>query len=180
MFHEKAGEVEFDDLETFEHSKCKPISVTLAVESRKRRILGFKVASMPAKGVLVRKALKKYGFRRDDRSFSRKELFKEIMPMVAPGALIKSDANPHYTEDVKSFFPLSEHRVFLGKRGAVTGQGELKKTGFDPLFSLNHTCAMLRANIARLIRKTWCTTKKIDRLNDHISIYAAYHNLKLI
>src|SRR5690606_35172155 len=42
----KAKCIEFDDMETFEHSKCKPISITLAVESKSRRILGFRVSRM--------------------------------------------------------------------------------------------------------------------------------------
>jgi hypothetical protein len=58
----------------------------------------------------------------------------------------------------------------------VTGQGELKKTTHDPLFAINHTLAMLRANINRLIRRTWCTTKKPERLIDHLWIYIRYHN----
>jgi hypothetical protein len=58
----------------------------------------------------------------------------------------------------------------------LTGQGELKVGGFDPIFSLNHTCAMLRANINRLFRKTWCTTKKMEMLEHHLAIYALYHN----
>ena len=61
----------------------------------------------------------------------------------------------------------------------MTGQGELKKVVYDPIFSLNHTCAMLRANINRLVRKTWCTTKKPERLAMHITLYALYHNLNL-
>ena len=171
--------MQFDDLETFEHSKCKPVSVTLAVEEKTRRILGFRVARMAAKGRLVKKSLKKYGFRWDDRSRARKDLFKELQPVVAPGATIKSDSNPHYVEDVKNFFPKSIHIRVLGERGAITGQGELKKVEFDPIFDLNHTCAMFRANVSRLIRKTWCTTKSIERLQDHLSIYAVYHNSQL-
>ena len=45
----------------------------------------------------------------------------------------------------------------------MTGQGELRDKRFDPMFALNHTCAMLRANINRLFRRTWCTSKRIDR-----------------
>jgi hypothetical protein len=59
------------------------------------------------------------------------------------------------------------------------GQGELKSGGFDPLFSFNHTAAMLRANINRLVRKTWCTTKRIDRLEAHIALYVQFHNREL-
>ncbi|HEY8279241.1 MAG TPA: transposase, partial [Bdellovibrionota bacterium] len=76
-------------------------------------------------------------------------------------------------------FPKALHKTYEGKRGAQGGQGELKKVKFDPLFSLNHTCAMFRANVNRLFRKTWCTTKRIDRLRAHLMIYAHYHNRHL-
>lgn len=177
---EKASIIEFDDLETFEHTKFKPLSVTLAVEYRTRRILGFQVSQMPAKGLLAKRARKKYGPRADKRSEGRKKLFEEIKPLVKDEALIKSDENPHYPSDVKAYFPNAVHERHKGQRGSIVGQGELKKVHFDPLFSLNHTCAMLRANINRLFRKTWCTTKSPKRLEDHIAIYAAYHNLTLI
>jgi hypothetical protein len=49
----KAEVIEFDDMEAFEHTKCKPLSITLAVESKTRRILGIEVSQMPAKGRLV-------------------------------------------------------------------------------------------------------------------------------
>lgn len=175
----RANSVQFDDMETFEHTKCKPISVTLAVLDPSRRILGFQVSQMPAKGRLAKISLKKYGPREDKRSQGRRALFDEIKPFVAEGAVIRSDSNPHYPSDVKEFFPTCTHQAVLGARGSTTGQGELKKIRFDPLFSLNHTCAMYRANVCRLIRKTWCTTKKIERLADHLAIYAVYHNRHL-
>lgn len=177
---EKATVVEFDDLETFEHTKCKPLSVTLAVESRTRRILGFEVARMGAKGRLTQKSLKKYGKLKEERSQARNRLFFRMTKMVESNALIKSDENPYYPRTVKKFFPEATHISFKGQRGAVTGQGELKKIGFDPIFSLNHTCAMFRANVNRLFRKTWCTTKKAERLALHLAIYAYYHNHSLI
>ena len=62
----------------------------------------------------------------------------------------------------------------------MTGQGELKKLRFDPLFSLNHTCAMLRANINRLFRRTWCTTKKAACLKRHVAVYVRFHNTVLL
>lgn len=175
----KADKIEFDDLETFEHTKMKPVSVTLAVESLSRRILGFSVSSMPSKGRLAKKSLKKYGPRKDDRGHGRRSLFCALRGLVDAKAIIKSDQNPHYPPDVAKFFPESTHIAIKGVRGAVTAQGELKKILFDPLFSLNHTCAKLRADINRLIRKTWCTTKRIDRLRFHIAIYALYHNQSL-
>jgi hypothetical protein len=175
----KAEVIEFDDMEVFEHTKCKPLSITLAVESKTRRILGIEVSQMPAKGRLVKKAFKKYGSRRDFRSQGRAKLFERIRPLITEDALIKSDSNPHYPSDVKKYFPKATHEMHLGQRGSITGQGELKKIRFDPLFSLNHTCAKLRDDIKRLARKTWCTTKDPLRLADHLAIYALYHNQNL-
>jgi transposase-like protein len=175
----KAEVIEFDDMETFEHTKCKPLSITLAVESKTRRILGIEVSEMPAKGRLSKKSIKKYGPRKDFRSQGRAKLFERIRPLISENALIKSDSNPHYPRDVKKFFPLATHERHLGQRGSIAGQGELKKIRFDPLFSLNHTCAKLRDDIKRLARKTWCTTKDPRRLSDHLAVYALYHNENL-
>jgi hypothetical protein len=173
-------EIQFDDLETIEHTKLKPLSLTLAVEKHSRYILGIEVGRMPAKGLLANKSRKKYGRRKDERFESRNRLFRRIKNHVSSDVIFESDENPHYPNAVKAHFPNSIHLTVKGQRGCVTGQGELKKINFDPLFSLNHTCAMLRANINRLFRKTWCTTKKIQPLIDHLEIYILYHNQFLL
>ena len=178
--HEKARVVEFDDLETFEITKCKPLSVTLAVQARTRRILGIEVSRMPAKGPLVEKAMKKYGPRIDERALGRERLFTSIKELVHPEAVIKSDESPHYPADVRRHFPQARHVTYKGRRGVSTAGGELKAGGFDPLFSLNHTCASLRMNITRLLRRTWYTTKRPECLRAHLYLYAVYHNKDLV
>jgi transposase-like protein len=172
--------VQFDDLETAEHSKCKPLSVTLAVHAKTREILDFQVKRMPAKGLLTKIAIKKYGYRKDARPEGWDQIFKNLKPLVHPLALFESDENPHYPKYLKRHFPEAVHTRHPGARGAIVGQGELKKTNFDPLFSLNHTCAMLRANLNRLLRRTWCTTKKPEGLIAHLWLYVKFHNQELI
>lgn len=172
--------IQFDDMETFEHTKLKPLSITLAVAKDSRYILGFEVSKIPANGSLFKPSREKYGSRPDQRASGRDRLFRRLKDSVSPRATIESDSNPHYPRDVRKHFPWATHLTYLGKRGAITGQGELKKLKFDPLFSLNHTCAMFRANVNRLIRKTWCTTKRIQPLADHLEIYSWYHNQVLI
>ncbi len=175
----QAEKIQFDDIETFVHSKCKPVSITMAVETGSRRILGFEVAEMPAKGHLVKKALKKYGKRRDQRSESRKRLFTTLISLVTPTVEIKSDDNPHYPKDVEAYFPLSTHIRVKGGRSSLTGQGELKKQKFDPIFSFNHTAAMVRYRLSRMIRKTWCTSKKIEGIEEHLLLMVAHHNQQI-
>ncbi len=168
--------VQFDDLETSEHTKLKPISVALAVDPDTRKILGIQVSRMPARGTQAKIALRKYGKRKDERRSGWGRLFKSLVPLVKSDAEFLSDQNPHYPPALRAYFPLARHETTPGGRGAITGQGELKKLSFDPLFALNHTCAMLRANMNRLLRRTWCTTKTIRGLQDHLAIYVDYHN----
>lgn len=174
--HTPLSHVQFDDLETSEHSKCKPLSVALAVEPKSRKVLGFQVSQMPARGPLAEIARKKYGRRPDQRALGWNALFRQLKPIVKPDAHWLSDENPHYLKHLRRHHPKAQHDTVKGRRGCIAGQGELKKIGFDPLFSLNHTCAMLRANLNRLFRRTWCTTKTRAGLIDHLSLYVRYHN----
>ena len=76
------AEFEFDELETYEHSRYKPLSVVAAVIPKQRKILGFEVASMPAKGLLVETSRKKYGWRRDDRRKAIQKLFSRLRTFI--------------------------------------------------------------------------------------------------
>jgi transposase-like protein len=172
--------LQFDDLETFEHTKCKPLSVSIAVDKKTREIIAFEVSRMPASGLLARVSNQKYGPRKDERPAGWNRLFQTLRSLVHPMGVVESDQNPHYPRFVMKHLKTVHHERHPGARGAVTGQGELKKLIFDPLFSLNHTCAMLRANINRLFRRTWCTTKKPEGLVDHLWLYTRYHNQVLI
>ena len=134
---------------------------------------------MSAKGLLVAKSLKRYGKRIDQRTPARHRLFSRIRSNVSADCIIKTDENRHYIQSIKHFFPGSVHHTYLGRKSSLGGQGELKKVGFDPIFSLNHTCAVLRFRTSRLIRRTWNTTKKKERLSLHLALISLHHNLNL-
>ena len=176
----KVKEVQFDDLITLEHTKCKPLAISLAVEAGTRRILGYEVSSIPASGPLAAFSREKYGVRRNDRPRGLHRLFVNIKKALDPSVSFHSDEDPLYPGLVRRHFPGALHHRSPGGRGCITGQGELKKLRFDPLFSVNHTCAMLRANINRLFRRTWCTTKKAACLRQHVAVYAQFHNTVLL
>ena len=172
----KVKSIQFDELQTSERSKCLPVSIPIIVDSATRKILAFEVCSMPANGKLAKISRRKYGFRKDERREAIARMFEKASPFIDKNAKIISDEHPYYPPIVKRFFPDADYQRVKGRTGCIAGQGELKKIGFDPLFSLNHTCAMMRANINRLFRRTWCTTKSLQALADHIAIYVDYHN----
>lgn len=172
--------MQFDDLITAEHTKLKPLSVSLAVDKDTRKILAVEVCQIPSFGHLAEKARKKYRNRQCFHVESLNRLLSNLKEIISQNARIESDEHPHYPDLIKKYFKDAKHIRYKGGRGAVVGQGELKKLQFDPLFTLNHSCAILRANVNRLIRKTWCTTKNPQMLKDHLDIFIDYYNRILL
>lgn len=168
--------IQFDDLITSEHTKMKPVTVSLAVDAKTRAILSAQVGKIPAFGHLAESSRKKYGKRDCEHVKTLTRMFTEIENIVSPQTEFCSDEHPHYPEVLRRFFKDARHKRYKGGRGCVAGQGELKKKSYDPLFVLNHSCATLRANINRLERKTWCTTKSVQMLKKHIDIFINFYN----
>lgn len=169
-------EVEFDDMETFEHSKLKRVAITVMVEFGTRRFLGLQVSQLGYRSSEREKAIAKYGIRKDQRKLGRQKLFERVKPFISDNALFRSDSDPHYPPDLKKFFPGCSHETVKSRRARSTGYGELKKGGHDPIFSVNHSCAKIRDDNSALKRRTWSTSKKAERLALRLAIYAVFHN----
>jgi len=146
--------LQMDDLITSEHTKLKPLSVSIAVDVKTRAILGAQVSKIPAFGHLAERSRRKYGHRKNKHADGLSNLFSKIQGCVDAEVLIESDEHNLYPTLIDRYFPMSIHKSYKSERGSIAGQGELKKVKYDPLFYINHTCAMLRANINRLIRRT--------------------------
>ena len=46
----------------------------------------------------------------------------------------------------------------------------------NPLFPINHTLAMMRDGISRLVRRTWAASKLKEKLERHAWIWAVWRN----
>ena len=178
--HAPFDSVQWDELITFEHSRLKPLSVAVMTCTRTRSIIAFGAAQIPASGTIAKRSVEKYGKRRNLSASMRRRVLASVTQLVSPTAVITTDEHPRYRAEIKKQYPDMVHIQHRSVRGSLTGQGELKRCGFDPLFNINHTLAMMRDNIKRLTRKTWCTTKRASSLEDVIAIYQHYHNSTLI
>jgi hypothetical protein len=177
----KIGSLQFDEMETFEHTKCKPLSIPMVVLPGSRKILALDVCQMPASGRLAEISRRKYGPRPDERADAAHRVLSRVKGLLDPTQppKILTDQKPQYPSWLRRALGDVEHRAYKGRRPRAAGLGELKKGGYDPLFSYNHTAAMIRANVSRLFRKTWNTTKRRDRLRAHLAVYADFHNFEL-
>jgi transposase-like protein len=168
--------IQLDEMETFEHSKCKPLSVALAVVPGTRIILGARASEMPAKGPLAEFSRKKYGRRRDDRQREFQNVLRTLLPTTTADVWLVSDKKSVYPNWIRAVLPGSTHFKVKGRRRCIAGYGEMKKIGFDPLFYLNQTAATIRDNLARMLRRTWCGTKKLAYLQDALDFHTDFHN----
>lgn len=170
----------FDEMQTSEHTKCKPVAIPMVTCPKTRFILAVGVASMPAQAPLREISLKKYGPRQDDRAEAIVAVLDAVRHMLKPGAVLTSDMAPRYPAPVAMVLPHVIHDVHKSRNARSGGQGELKRIGYDPLFNFNHTAAMVRDGLGCLVRKTWGNTKVLARLYDRLAMYAHYHNTVLI
>ena len=175
----KVSEIMFDEMESFEHSKCKPVTIPIAVEKHSRKILAVATGQIAAKGHLAAISRKKYGPRTCERKQSLEKLCKQIKECINEKTEFHCDKNPSYKSLIQKRFPGNSIQQYKGRKGCIVGQGELKEGSIDPLFDLNHSFAMIRDNVKRLTRRTWCTTKKKENLELFVNMYAWFHKLYL-
>jgi hypothetical protein len=50
------------------------------------------------------------------------------------------------------------------------------RTCWNPLFVVNHTFAMLRDGLSRLVRRNWAVSKEREKLEWHLWLYIAWRN----
>ena len=175
----KVTHAQLDELETFETCKYRPLTVPVVVEAKSRKILSLAVGQIAAKGHLAQKGRLKDGYRKCERHECLSKVLSDLKQVADKDVLISSDDSTHYPKVIKSKLPEAKHERHLSQRSRLAGLGELKKGGFDPIFSINHTLAKMRDCIKRLSRRTWATTKKASELENLLFMYAWFHNLRL-
>ena len=123
----EVDQVIFDEMESFEHTKCKPLTMPLAVEKGSRRLLALEVAPIAAKGHLAEISRRKYGPRKCGRKAAVNSLLQKLRQCVSQAAIIQTDMSRHYPNPIRKHFPNAFHERSKGRRGCVVGQGELKR-----------------------------------------------------
>jgi len=176
----RTSHVQFDEMESFEHTRLKPLSIALAVCAKTGRVLDAQVASMPSKGKLAAVARAKYGPRPDTRGAAREKVLQTVSRVALPELLVVTDSHRAYPALVEKYLPhahLRQVKSRVGKKRFTPGK---RANRDDALFTLNHTSAKIRHDLSRMARRVWVTTKKAERLQAHLDLYISFHNRFLI
>lgn len=177
--HGPLTEVQLDEMETYEHTRLKPLSVSISVTPR-RFIVAVAVAPIPAKGPLAAMSRAKYGNRPDGSREAFERVARTAARMARRDVTLVTDRKRLYAVALRRVMPGARHTAVKSRSSAVAGTADMKDRGFDRMFALNQTCAMVRSQLSRLNRRTWKGTKVAARAMDDLCVYAWWHNMRIM
>ncbi|MBK7641635.1 MAG: hypothetical protein IPJ19_01075 [Planctomycetes bacterium] len=167
-----------DELETYEHNRrLKPLTVPVLVHKPSYCILYATVGKLPPRRPLSKANLRKLaaleraeGTRRSESRTKVAECF-DVLEAITQ----KSGAVAVRTDEKHTYRALLQER--FGERLLHSRtNSKVRRTFRNPLFAVNHTFAMLRDGLSRLVRRTWAGSKEREKLEWHLWIYAAWRN----
>jgi transposase-like protein len=172
------GVFQLDELESFEHSRrLQPITVPMLIERSSYFVVHAESAPLAARGRLspALRAKKdererKLGKRRSRSVLAVRRTFEMLARVHAANACVElqTDRKKSYVGAARrTLGPLVRHRRYSSKA---------RRDYRNPLFPINHTFAMLRDGISRLVRRSWAASKLRERLELHMWIWIVYRN----
>jgi hypothetical protein len=170
-------QVQFDEMLSFEHTRLKPLSIALAVQSDNYQVIDIQVAQSHYQGRLSSIALNKYGPRRDQSKEARIHVLKTLESQIRTTCHITTDAKPHYPLEVREYFSKATFKQIKNRGNRLKRLLQARRRNIqDPMFGLNLVAARIRHDLSRMGRKVWTTTKKAERLQSHLMLFVAYQN----
>lgn len=173
------GSFSLDEAESFETDRrLMPVTLPVLIERDSRFLVHLAVGALPARKATSPSLLKrrqelvaKHGKRKNGSRAAVKGCFEVLARHTDEKARVE------VLTDLKASYPGILKEVF-GKRPVAHGKtsSKEKRDSKNPLFAINHTLAMLRDGVSRLVRRTWCHAKLRERLQLHAWIYAAWRN----
>lgn len=173
------GAFQLDEMETFETDRLvRPVTVPVLIETTSLFVLHAETAPLPPRGRLdAYRQLRKL---RDERLFgprkSRSRAAVESTLLRLKAALpanayldIRTDRKSSYRKLIRTHFGHC-----LNSHAQVSSRDRRNRE--NPLFGINHTLAMMRDGVSRLVRRSWGASKLRSRLDDHLWIWMVYRN----
>jgi len=138
---------------------------------------GIQVAQSHYQGRLSSIALAKYGPREDKSAEARKRVLESICSQVVKTCHITTDAKPNYRTEVEKHVPTAQ-LLQVKNRGSRLKRllNARRRNQHDKMFELNLIAARIRHDLSRMTRKSWVTTKLMERLQQHLFLFVAYQN----
>ena len=173
------GSFQLDELETFETDRrLMPVTVPVLIEKRSYFVVHVETAPLPPRGRLPepKRKLKAelerlHGKRRSGSRAAVKSTLQVLSKLLPAGALLNLQT------DRKSSYRSLVGQLFQGRLGAHVRESSKRSRDYsNVLFPINHTLAMMRDGVSRLVRRSWAASKRRERLEQHLWIWLVYRN----
>ena len=168
-----------DELETFERNRrLEPVTVPFLVDASRFFVVAIEPETLPARGHLRRRDRERRAVLDRRRGRRRNRSNQALDQVLATWARAHArDRTPFLISDRKSSYPRRFMKAFPeGPRRHVRVDSKASRTRRNPLFPVNHTLAMARDQVSRLVRRSWGASKCRHRLRDHLWIWVAWRN----
>jgi hypothetical protein len=169
---------QLDELETFEHNRrLAPVTMPVLIERKSYFVVDLKSASLPARGGLRKRDRERKGAREKLHGRRRSGSVKAVESCIATlSSMWKEGRAAHVQTDRKETYPSILKRRFARSVVHERHSSTARRDYANPLFPINHTLAMMRDGISRLVRRTWAASKLKERLDRHAWIWAVWRN----
>ena len=173
-----AGRYQLDELETFEHNRrLQPLTVPVLIHRSSYFVVDLAVAPLPCRGSLSelnrsKKAAREvlYGKRRSGSRRAVEDCLEKLTVLGRPGrkVTLETDRKHQYVRSI-------ERVLGAGTPHRRTSSKDRRDYG-NALFPINHTLAMMRDGVSRLVRRTWAASKQMMRLGRHLWVWVCWRN----
>ena len=174
-----AGVFQLDEAETFETDRrLQPVTLPVLIERDSRFFVHVETAPLPARKAsmpALERRLRDHEARHGKRTSGSRAAVKHCFEALA--RLHDAKSKLLIQTDMKATYPVILREVF-GEQGFVHQQthSKVQRDHDNPLFAINHTLAMLRDGLSRLVRRTWAHAKLRARLELQTWIYVLWRN----
>lgn len=187
----KTNNFQFDEMETYQLAKVNMLSIVVSVCAKTGRIISLNACEIKCKGKLAQTI---FGQQANQwRVDGRRNAFKLALDRMEnvcgnKGPItITSDSKRTYISLFRDRFLSPAYQLFHQPVKARSAKSPRTNLAFkiktmggvkipDPMFWLNHLCATIRADMSRMRRKSWTTTKKVEKLQEHLDLFTAFYN----
>ncbi len=173
------GQFQLDELETFETDRrLKPVTVPLLVHLPSRFILHAAVGTLPPRKPLSpskqRQLERIEAEEQKKRGSESREKVSECFAVLKQ--LTLGEGQVRVGTDEKSSYRAILRKSFGSRLVHQRTNSREPRTFLNPLFLVNHTFAMLRDGLGRLVRRNWGASKEREKLEWHLWLYIGWRN----
>ena len=172
-----AGPFQLDELETFEHNRrLSPVTVPVVVEKGSLFVVHQQCAPLPARGRLSPRDRQKKRLRDETEGVRRSGSRAAVEACLSALAGAAPKGPVLLESDAKRTYPGCAARALGSRCMHRQLSSKFKASKWDPLFTVNHTLALMRDGVSRLVRRTWAAAKERAILETHLWIWVVYRN----